>query len=334
MNVNNSKFIKKTMKILGRGVFALGAILAIVSMIKFGFYAMNKEKILEDYKEIVNINEKYKKIDGLSRKDIEGFDLEKYTFPFSNFSSDLSPGGNCEGMTYYVLKNFLYEKKEIGNLIVSDFDSKILYNDGNIKADLSEINSDIDYENILKKAFRLKSNKSNKEWNYSSEIKFENKELESILSDISNIQSNREYMNYSVYETNPYYSSKVYLAGLDIYENRKSATPQLIVDLIDSNKPVMLGLATDNIGGHALLAYGYERIDDNNIKVYVYDSNLPFKKELSTEYNNIYMLFTKDLDSENWCYIYRPTIEGKAIYSNYNSVIPGSNMCIYYNYEY
>lgn len=46
------------------------------------------------------------------------------------------------------------------------------------------------------------------------------------------------------------------------------------------------------------------------------------------------MLFTKDLDSENWCYIYRPTIEGKAIYSNYNSVIPGSNMCIYYNYEY
>lgn len=333
LSTKDKSEIKKIFKLIGIIGFAAIIIVGYIVISRWVLYFENKDKILGQYKSLVNINEEYKSVSGQNRKNVEEFDIEKYGLPFKNFSSILSPGGNCEGMTYYVLKNFLSERKEIGNLSISDSDSKVLFEDGNIKADLSKVSGDIDYESVLKESFLLKRDKDKEDGNYSSDTKFESKELGELLSYISNLHSNKDDLNYSVYESIPYYSSNIYAITNDIDKYRRSVNPQIITDLIDDNKPVMIGLRADYVGGHALLAYGYEKIDKNNVKVYVYDTNLPFKKEYYNDYNNIYMLFTKELDSKNWSYIYRPTIEGKTIYSSYNSIIPGSTLSVYYNYE-
>lgn len=303
--------------------------------IKWYNYNKYKNEIIENYKEIVKVNEEKKNKNGLEKKTVEAFDILTDTFRFKNFVTEKSTKGNCEGYTMYELQHFNRQTTEnLSSYILSDDDIKKLYSDGTAVADLSDISDieEINYKKIVKEALGMCNNKKreNNEVRYSDNTELNDKKIDEIIKEISELQSNN-YNDpvYSQYSSQMFYTSNPIELSNSEKSNKKSENPEILKNFIDNDKLVMVGIGNEKIGGHALLAYGYEVIDENNVKIYVSDSNFPIKEGKEKEYiDSMYILFTKEIVDDTWSFIYRPTIEGKMIYKRYNSFVPGTTFIV------
>lgn len=287
------------------------------------------------------------------RKYVNNFDISKDTLPFKNFSTSKSTEGNCEGFSAFELLAFegKLDKKVNLNRNLSEYhikpdDIQIVYgkdakyeyqeavNEDNMKKNSNEsINNDKKvFRDLIEQVTGKKDvEKSIKRKQYFDEAKLENSEAEKVLKYISEIHESKDRC---ALETIPYYSDEIGSID-DIQKSKKYKTldPHVITEKIDNNKLVEVGI-TSKVGGHALLIYGYEIVDKNNIKFYVCDSNLPINQKQSIDKNNeikreTYILFTKDILNDEWSFIYEPHINGKNLYVKYNSFLPSARFVIY-----
>lgn len=334
----------------------------IISLITIGVLNIIKEIEFNKVSDI--IVDQMEKLEGKSvqmeytngkTKYVDNFDISKDTLPFKNFSTSKSIWGNCEGFSAFELLEFegkLQNKinidKNLSEYHIESNDIQTVYgedekyeyqeaiNEGikkNKSEDISIDNSEKTFQNLIKQAVgKSKVEKTKNRKQYFNETKLENSEVEKILMNISEIHESKDYC---ILETRPYYPSEIDNIK-DIQENKKYKTldPNVITQKIDNNKLVEIGITNTRISGHAILVYGYEIVDKNNIKFYVCDSNLPINDNQSTDINNeikkkAYVLFTKDILGDDWSFIYEPNINGKKPYFKYNSFLPGTKFAIY-----
>lgn len=316
-----------------------------------------KNDIVNEVYSMVEVNREYISDTGEGHF-VANFNLESDTLPFKNFSTKGSPAGNCEGYNMYEilhfegnLKEFLGENMKSKNeynfseLTFSENDIENIYGVEK-KEDQKEklnyfnnfdgtVNLNINYSSIVEQAYGMYKSKNKKiEYDFSDK-EFDNKELKNILMDISYLQNNKGYSiytSYSYYNTNPLDKFK------GVVKPYSSGDISYIKQSIDNDKLIEIAIE-NNISGHSLLAYGYEKINEDNYKVYVKDSNFPLiKKDILTEKdievnndikNNFYILFTKEILKDEWSYIYQPSINGVEVYGYYNSFVPGTKLSLY-----
>lgn len=126
------------------------------------------------------------------------------------------------------------------------------------------------------------------------------------------------------------YHNRYLLSKIRIFKSNMCKTMdlnKLILSKIDSNKLVIVGMGGhDKIANmaHCVLAYKYEMLDNDEIKIFVYDSNIPITEDNDVS-QLIFILFK--LVKGEWQYTYRPFIE-KDFYKdyNFNSYVPGATI--------
>lgn len=350
------EFLKKIWKILLITLLimliSIGSIIGVYKIKKEITFNKVKDKIISEMNIIEILNRQNLNTSG-EKKAVEGFNLEKDTLPFKNFRTLKSLGGNCEGYSMYELLRFegkleeflgdeMNSKNNIENLYDIELSKKdieniylVCKNDKALQyVDYIELEEEINYEEILKKAYGLKSSEDKKAEEDFNNRDFENEELKNILKDISFLHSNKGYTRY----ISEYYNPNDPSLELEDSGNKYAGGDiNFIKERIDNNKLIEIGIS-NNASGHALLGYAYEKIDLNNYKVYVKDSNLPLIKKdtlttedikINDEIKNLYVYFTKDILKDEWSYIYQPIINGVELYGYYNSFVPGTKLSIY-----
>ncbi|MEO2506535.1 hypothetical protein ABHA01_01960 [Clostridium paraputrificum] len=305
-------------------------------------YYKYKDEIISVYKKSIEVNREKSLQSGSEKKYVEEFNPLIHTFRFKNFASEDNKGGTCEGISFYELMNFNGKKEDLSKYELSEGDSSKLYEDKSqytIFKDDSKDGEDniINYENIVKLALGLKDvSDDDPEVYYTENTKLDNENTAKVIKELVNLQTNKDKnVNHTRYSSETYFPH--YASALSEYveessiSNKRSINPILLKEKVDNDELVLIGVLNRRLGGHALLVYGYEILDENNIKFYVCDSNYPIKPGLEKEYTeNISILFTKDVDEKNWGYIYSPIIESHEIITCYNSFIPGTVLYIYY----
>lgn len=307
-----------------------------------------EDNVINEIKAMENVLADKKDLKG-EIKIVNGFDIEKNTLPFSNFASTLSPGGNCEGYNMFELlyfegrlSDFLGEnmkttyKGNLSDIELFKEDTDLVYSfreDKNYHPDYVNFTGSFienDYEKILKTSYDIFDNdkEEGKVENFEGK-EFKNNKFKEIIDDITYLHNNK---GYSRYDSLPYKSSNP-LSDLEKTTTYSLSDISFITENIDNNKLVVLSLS-NRISGHSLLAYGYEKIDDDNIKIYVKDSNFTLingkdltenEKKVNSEIkNNFYVLFSKDILKDSWSYIYEPNILGNRYYGHFNSFVPGT----------
>lgn len=350
----NNKLNKKRYFIIAGLVILASIIVSVLKIIGEVEFSKASNVIVDQMEKLEGKSLQMEYTNG-ETKYVDNFDISKDTLPFKNFSTTKSMGGNCEGFSAFELLTFegkLQDKINIDRNLseyhiesndiqkVYGKDEKYEYQEAinedikkNKSDDISIDGSEKIFRNLIKQAVGKSSvEKTKNREQYFNETKLENGDVEAILMNISEIHESKEYC---VLETMPYYPSEIDNIK-DIQENKnyKTLDPNVITQKIDNNKLVEIGITNTRISGHALLVYGYEIVNKNNIKFYVCDSNLPINYNQSTDINNEikkkeYVLFTKDILGDNWSFIYEPNINGKKPYFKYNSFLPGTKFAIY-----
>lgn len=289
---------------------------------------------------------------------VNNFDLYDDTLPFSNFSSLKSPWGNCEGYSVFEYLNFHKDIRDeqnfsllydgvgnLGDIKISEADLNILDNkvvDLKFIEDYKYTASDYNY--LVQDKSKMGNFKKIIDFyfgevvenTYSIEaanLDFENDDYEKIIKDINYLQNNTYVTQLIEFG---FYTDEFY--GIP-YENEGSNI-SILMDNVDNDKLSVVSF--NNNGGHALLVYAYEVLDENNIKIYVKDSNLPLstndnltdeQSKLNKEIEeNCYILYTFDFTGDCWSFIYNPNIFGTSLYGEYNSLVPGIEF-LYYDFE-
>lgn len=358
-NFLGNKSNKKYLILIFTIFIVLMSVIRIIQNYIIPMYNIHKVKneIVNNIKQLEKINDEYRKYKG----DIiflKNFDLSKDTLPFKNFRTLNSKGGNCEG--YSMFEKLYYEKK-LNDYLRENRTSKYTSNLGDIKIpeeDISKIygkeaktyylnykklsntyKEDISYDNMIYIAYGIKH--KDKDTNIKikqdySKYDFENPELKNIITDIDYIHINK---NYTCYKIDSYYSKYINdpMPNQKEYSKYRSGEVELIINNLKNNKPVVVGI-NSRLGGHALLGYAYQMIDDNNIKIFVKDSNIPLinKDNPTNEVklinqdikDNVYIMFTKNILKKDWSYIYQPEINYTKMYYEFNSFIPGTELWI------
>lgn len=347
-----NNFNKKRYLIMGLTILVLLITISVLNIIAEIEFNKTSDIIVDQMKKLEGKSIQMEYTNG-KQNYVDNFDISKDTLPFKNFSTSKSIGGNCEGFSAFELlafegklQNKINIDKNLSEYHIESNDIQTVYGEDEKYEYQEAINEDIkksdeisidNSEKIFKKLIKQVAGKSSgkkikKRKQYFNETKLENSEVEKILMNISQIHESKDYC---VLETRPYYPSEIDNIK-DIQENKKYETldPNVIIQRIDNNKLVEIGITNTRISGHAILVYGYEIVDKNNIKFYVCDSNLPINNNQSTDINNeikkkAYILFTKDILGDYWSFIYEPNINGKKLYFKYNSFLPGTKVAIY-----
>jgi hypothetical protein len=248
-------------------------------------------------------------------KSVDGFNVVKNTLPFPNITIDPKDEGNCLGYCYV---------------------TRELFQDTLIKI----------FRRNFKKVYDIKFLKD-KELNAFTirEIKINNKIRYEISKNVFEILKAVTYYQLRVNKSTFKYSSDevmpkifrckrtattchfIYLISrmgfLKMKMHKKLDLHELLLKRLDANKLVIIsmnGLNKKANEGHSVLAYKYEMISDDEIKVFVYDCNIPITEDSNIS-DSVFILF-KLIDGE-WQYIYRPLI-GIDYYidCDYNSYAP------------
>lgn len=325
-------------------------------------YEENKKEMLTQVEALANKNEEIKKLMSAIPKTIDinfrghivrNFEIEKDTLPFKNFGTTSSKGGNCFGFSTFELLVFensinkylnkdICLNKKLGEYHLSNYDVKTLYFGKYAENEYNKINSpnEPDYEQEVKLALKLKDNEeenSNHE-PYNINQGLDENEISKIVEAISYLQQQQDdkliKLGFLSIKAEPYYNNSV--LSLNNKNTCNKINPNEITNVIDKDKLVVISLSCNSaLDGHAVLAYGYQVIDDNNIIVYISDSNFPIIQDSSISFdkykNDSYMLFTREIDNNCWSYIYEPSYGGYKPYSNFNSFIPGNYLKLHYS---
>lgn len=337
----NKKFSRNEILLLLRGV-VIGMLTTIIIVILimpnnyFKSYMKNmtirkhEQNIKSNIKYLEDENAKYDNVKNQNLRMIKNFSLEKDTVTIHNIKGIYSESGNCAGYTVMEMVAYMNRYKQNPAIINGKTiaipqkhlgDYKILGEDikNFNKINASTEDEDIIYDKMLDKKYKKYP------FDYSQYL--QDKDLADLFNYISFYQINQ--LEYQKIFSIP--SSK-----FDLNE--------FIVNKIENNEPVGIGINSPLYAGHAVLAYGYEKINDNIYKVYVADSNLPINLEPKTEQQrnnnekikNTYILFVKG--NNGWEYIYNPHVEvsvdkytiERYIYQGlFNSYIDGSTISVY-----
>lgn len=304
-----------------------------------------RNESIEKAKKLEELNFKYRDKHSQNEYTIKNFSIEKNTLGFKNFGTQDSKNGQCEGISYFekfVYANslssfssgkFNFNNRDLGSIKLSKNDAKTMYGDKDDPYNYStfkDMKGDIDFEFIYDVATGRKTKPSGK--NHTFKIsQIQDKNLANLINIIEELQKNKGFSRYTI---EPYYSTYETLEGADILKKYRKIDINLIVDNMKKDNPVVFAMLNPT-GGHAVLAYKYEFIDQNNLKLYVSDSNLPYnsnsdaKKDINKDIvNNDYVLFTKDILNNDWSCIYEPVIGNKKVYGEYNSFIPNTYIYI------
>lgn len=306
----------------------------------------------------------------LNTKLIKDFDLRKYTFNFKNITSDISPEGNCFGIAYMEKMNYLdklpksktdegallgYDftniSKEIGNYSMNEDSLNKIYgtNNSNLVDSRDKFNG-LFFEDYkpkdleLQELYTLLFNKP--------QISYDNinqEDMKEILRGITyyqfkqkTIKPKTEYLPYialgrssAIYNKFYYYGKRIKsILGIDKYAIGKEININDFINPLDNGEPLVVSVF-NSYGGHAVLAYGYEVIGEDYLKIYVKDNNIPLfsnKNEfnrINFEIKNNCYILLKKIDNK-WYFKYDPFINEKYIYEHkYNSFMPDSYMKIY-----
>lgn len=295
-----------------------------------------------------------------NKKIVSGFDLKQDTFKFKNFATYESYG-NCFGIVAFEM---LYNNGNMGiiedNKVYCDYKgtlSDVAFNENDMKKLFPDSDGDYEYntdrkyvkhnEEYYNRLIKSAFHGTFESYDEDEYLKTPTEELSSdnlnkIINSISYIQNNYQNKLLFRYCSDEYYTTCPSTISSDYTKENNIFNIRSIIDSIDEDKLVTVCMV-NNIAGHAMLAYGYEIIDDNNIRVYVSDPNFTlYSGEVSDAeqkinndiINSTYILFTKDILKNNWSYIYRPSIEGIDPYDDngynfFNSFLPGTIIEVY-----
>lgn len=334
-------------------IFITGLSAAEISVNRATRIVKKNVNILEEKLEDSRYKSGYKKI-------VKDFDFQQDTFSFKNFST-FESHGNCFGIvTFEMLYNnktmdriddkkvYCNYKGDLGDLSFDKNDMEKLFPDSDgdyeYNHDRENIIRDDDYYNrLIKSAFHgVWDSYDEDEYIKTPTEDLSSDNMNDIINSISYLQNNYQSKLLFRYCSDEYYPTIPTSISTDYKKDDTIFNIEAILDSLDSDKLVTV-CVVNNIAGHAMLAYGYEIIDDNNIKVYISDPNFTLysgdindrEKNINDDIiNNSYILFTKDILKDNWSYIYRPSIEGidpydDSGYSFFNSFLPGTIMEIY-----
>ncbi|SHI35929.1 hypothetical protein SAMN02745163_00085 [Clostridium cavendishii DSM 21758] len=316
------------------------------------------------------LNERSDVSNRVNTKLIKDFDLRKYTISFKNMKNDFSTEGNCFGIAYIEKMNYLGKlpknKENEGDLLGYDI-TKINKSIGDYNMDEDSINkiyglnhdknldsrdkfNSLFYDDYKPKDLDLNSLYTllfNKQQQSYDDIK--QKDIKEMLQAITyyqfkqkDIKPKTEYIPYvalgrldAINNELYYYGKRIKsILGIDKYAIEKEININDFVTPLEKGEPLVVSVF-NNSGGHALLAYGYEVVGEDYLKIYVKDNNIPLfsnKNELNAvNYeikNNCYILLKKI--NNKWYFKYDPIINNKYIYEHkYNSYMPDAYMKIY-----
>ena len=340
--------------ILGSGSICITALSAYEININKATRIVKKNvEYLDDILEESRNKSGYKKI-------VKDFDMKQDTFRFKNFATYES-NGNCFGIVAFEM---LYNNKNMSiiedNKVSCKYDgplSEVSFTEDDMNKLFPDCNGDYEYNtdrvyvkrnnnyynSLIKSAFHGVFNSYDEDKYIKTPTgEFSSDNFNEIINSISYLQNNYQNKLLFRYCSDEYYTTDPSIIDSDYKNNDNIFNIRSILDSIDNDKLVTICIL-NNIAGHAMLGYGYELIDENNIKVYVSDPNFTlYSGELSDNEQNInndiisssYILFTKDILQDNWSYKYRPSIEGKdpyddSVYSFFNSFLPGTIIEVY-----
>lgn len=284
-------------------------------------------------------------------KTVKGFDLYRDTFHFSNYGNSTSKNGNCHGIAF-TEKAYFENNMEFINRFNLDFTrkpgqqiptSEEMKNIYNIK------NPDQMYLNLLE-PFPV-----SRIWFWFEYYYIANKErIESkdymkdsnvVQSDPSTKKTFSAFATAQVELNSP--KIKDYYKGWIVISDRDSVNK--VIDKLNDDT-VLVVTVTNKKYGHAILAYGYKKVDNDTYLIYVADNNVPLldenrqyikdngkampqKKVIKTNNQirgNMYVLI--ELKDNAAFFKYNPVVNKNYGYSGngYNSYIPDSNLIFYY----
>lgn len=176
-------------------------------------------------------------------------------------------------------------------------------------------------------------------------------DIKKIIDAISYIHKNADTVYKGIKEkcTVPYlYNSRenyiiqygtYWMGNLNPFNNTTKSTElnmESLMERLHNDEPLGIGFYSHGqASGHVVLAYKYEIISENELKIYVADSNFPINNS-NTEYakiynreleNNDYIVFKKV--NGIWQFKYEPNILQTRYKGVYNSYIPDTYLFIF-----
>lgn len=268
-----------------------------------------KQESVEKIEKLMQLSSRFYGYTPKQLKKLVNYSLEESKLNVRNFGSFNSEDGMRLGFSAYERLNYLDEIKDVQNL---ETKSKQKLGDIEISQEERLLLSEYPFMNIgsISQPNTLNNYKSEvlyniytnyyiskEEQDFSEELKDE--ELGKVLDDINYLAEKMNEDNYprTIIEPREYLSSNnvdaVRDSNIKLLSNME---PSLITDRIDEDDPVVISIS-NKTGGHALLAYAYEKLSDDLILVYVSDSNFPLY-----ENEDEYKVYNKDVKITCICY--------------------------------
>lgn len=230
------------------------------------------------------------------RRVMTGFDKNIDELPFQNFQSYIGNGGNCAGITH--LTSYLFNRKELPssgeyNCNVNGNYEKITWNVGTAASNATLLDPGlIDYKDS--NFVNFNSDSSN---NYIGET-LTDEEMEFVNMVGCFWSEGNDRINMNDYELT--------------YEEKGSMNLiNKMIRSIDEGKVLDVYMSMKYGGAHAVNIYGYEWVDKNSLKFYVYDNNLPQDNRSGFSMNestcSVQVMIQKDAaGNEYFDYLYWP----------------------------
>lgn len=260
-------------------------------------------------------------------------------FHFRNFCSKTSYGGNCAGIAYYTMK--LFNDGTVPSSGSSDFDSWSSYKTAKLGGNRGVVEWDIskDEENAELLTRYINGYNPNFVNDHTAEFK------------ITHSDGTEELVKLAESYLSPYEEEFSKMIGSYWFEVNKTTNESKcrkdfgdywdygliedILDIIDDNRIVQIGFnypVKDEDGehteAHSVNAYHYEIIDDNNIDLYIYDSNYPNDYVLS-EVNFKSWEKTYKYDLEHDCFDLHDLHKAFCIMHIKKKIINGKEVFLY-----
>lgn len=292
---------------------ALGMVVNVSLVLSIIIYITNKYKISLNYDKdldefMYNAYHQAKRKKG-NIKSVEGFNIVNNTLPFHNITIDSKDEGYCLGYCYFtrtvfegdlikILRKYFKEVYNVSFLINAELN---IYTINEIRTE-----DKVKYE-VSKNIFEILKAVSYYQRMVESKGLFF--KCDWVMPKI--YISTRSAVNFHF----RYLFSRMRIYRARIYN--KLDLNKLLLQKLEANELVMIGMngyCIERDVGHCVLAYKYEILSDDEVKVFVYDCNIPITGE--NDVADVFILFK--LFNGEWEYLYRPVIDNTDYYKDCN----------------
>ncbi|WP_315080557.1 hypothetical protein [uncultured Clostridium sp.] len=272
--------------------------------------SINYDKDLDKFMDNAYHQAKWKKG---NIKLVDGFNIVNNTLPFHNITIEPKDEGYCLGYCYFTRAVF---ERNLPKIIRKYF--KEVYNVSFL------INAELNIYTIneIRTEKKVKYEVSKNIFEILKAVRYYQRMIENkgLFYKSDGVMPQR----YISIKTAVMFHFKYLLSKMRIYRvkiHNKLDLNKFILQKVEANELVMIrmnGYCIERDVGHCVLAYKYEILSDDEVKVFVYDCNIPITYENDVA-DDVFILFK--LINGEWEYLYRPVIDNTDYYkdSNYNS---------------